>query len=841
MICLCYKKVCVIVGGQKWDFVMKKVLALCMALVFIGMQCLSLIPVHAAGTNLIANSSLETATNTTTPTSWTSSAWGTNTRNFTYKHTEGHTGTSSGYVAITKYTNGDAKWWFNHVAIKANTKYSFSDYSKSNVQTRLVAEYKTTSNTFQYVELGNVAASASNWQQKNVTFTSPANVKSVTVFHVLDKVGWLQTDDFFLAEESTTPPAPVIPTVAIASPTASQTVSGTQTIAATATNAVGVQFKLDNANLGTEDTTAPYSATLDTTTLANGTHTLSAIARSSDGTTAIAPNVSIIVNNTATPPTPPTSPDNLIPNPSLETANGSVPASWNSNKWGTNTASFTYLTSGHTGSKSVRTQVTGYTSGDAKWYVTPVTIQPNTTYAYSHYYQSNVVTEAVLQYTDAAGNNTYVSLGSPEASSAWKEMTYTFTTPANAVKVSMFHVVARVGSLTVDDASLVKVVPPTPPNPSSNPILNPSLETANGTNPANWSGSSWGTNTAKYEYLNEGHSGNKSVKVTVSNYTDGDAKWMFDPLTSLTPGAQYRISTYYKTNTVPHAVAMFTKADGTEQYYGLPNPQPSGDTNQWQLYSDTFTMPVDAKSASVFFFVSNNGWVQTDDYSISPYQPVGFSRPLVTLTFDDGHEDNVNSVLPVLTSHGFKSTQCYATDYIEGIPSAIMDVLAFKNAGHEICSHTVTHPQLTQLSLADATYEVTHSQDVLESIIGEPVRNFASPYGDYNQAINNILKTLYRSHRTVDEGYNSKDNFDPYRVRVQNMLSTTTLAEYQSWLDHAKATNTWLVLVYHRVADDPGDYDTTKTDFAAQMNALTASHLTVLTYNQALDEITPQL
>ena len=53
-------------------------------------------------------------------------------------------------------------------------------------------------------------------------------------------------------------------------------------LTATATDdvgVVGVQFKLDGANLGAEDTTAPYAVTWDTTLLANGAHTLSAVAR----------------------------------------------------------------------------------------------------------------------------------------------------------------------------------------------------------------------------------------------------------------------------------------------------------------------------------------------------------------------------------------------------------------------------------------------------------------------------------------------------------------------------------------------------------------------------------
>jgi len=340
--------------------------------------------------------------------------------------------------------------------------------------------------------------------------------------------------------------------------------------------------------------------------------------------------------------------------------------------------------------------------------------------------------------------------------------------------------------------------------------------------------------------MNEGHTGNHSVKVTVSNYSSGDAKWYFNPITTLTPGKMYRFSTWYKTNTIPHAVAMFNMSDGTTKYFGMPNPQPNG-TSDWQFYSDTFQVPIGTSSVSAFLFMPGNGWVQTDDYSITDYQPVGWNRPLVTLTFDDGYEDNVTTVLPVLTQYGFKTTQCYETMDVEGNAQATKDVKTFYNAGHEICAHTVTHPQLTTLTTAQVDYELSHSQQVLQNIIGASVTDFASPYGDYNQAVNKEIAKYFRSHRTVDEGFNSKDNFDIYRLRVQNMTPTTTLAQYQYWLDTAKATNTWLILVYHRVASSGLDpFDTYTSDFKLQMQALSQSGITVKTWSAALDEVVPQ-
>ena len=62
--------------------------------------------------------------------------------------------------------------------------------------------------------------------------------------------------------------------------------SGTVTVTANATDnlgVAGVQFQLDGASLGAEDTTAPYSVAWDTSGAAAGSHTLTAVARDAAG------------------------------------------------------------------------------------------------------------------------------------------------------------------------------------------------------------------------------------------------------------------------------------------------------------------------------------------------------------------------------------------------------------------------------------------------------------------------------------------------------------------------------------------------------------------------------
>ncbi|MGH8511383.1 MAG: LamG-like jellyroll fold domain-containing protein, partial [Gammaproteobacteria bacterium] len=96
------------------------------------------------------------------------------------------------------------------------------------------------------------------------------------------------------------------PTVSLTAPAEGATVSGIAvTVSATAFDTMGVagvQFRLDDADLGTEDTTAPYAVTWDSTTAANGSHTLTALARDAAGNTTTSAGVSVTVNNAPNAP-----------------------------------------------------------------------------------------------------------------------------------------------------------------------------------------------------------------------------------------------------------------------------------------------------------------------------------------------------------------------------------------------------------------------------------------------------------------------------------------------------------------------------------------------------------
>lgn len=701
-----------------------------------------------AADNLIANPSVETA-NGSLPTSWVHNKWGTNSATFTYPTTGAQNGTRSVKVTMASYTSGDAKWYFNPVTVVSNTDYTFTSYYKSTVPTRMVGMSLNSQNVATYFDIGtSLPAAPTNWTAISATVRTPADAQKVTILHIIEQNGWLQTDNASLSTTAVTPP---------------------------------------------------------------------------------------------TPPTPPAG--NLVLNHSVETLSGTTPANWTHNKWGTSTATFTTPTTGaQDGTRSVKVTMTSHTSGDAKWYFNPVTVLPNTDYTFTEYYKSSVPTQVLAVSFDASNTPTYIDLATSLVSSAntWKSYAATVRTPANAQKLTIYHVIKQNGNLSLDNLGLSAATPP----PAADLVPNNSVEIASATDttlPTSWTKGTWGTNTAAFEYVTgDAHQGTKSVKVTLSDFVSGDAKWMFAPQT-LTKNKDYKFSAWYKTNTVPHVVAEYTRADGSQYYFGLPDPQPTGPG--WQQYSDVFHMPQDAESVSVFFYISNNGWVQTDDYHITPFQYTPWNRGLVSLVFDDGFENNITTALPTLDQYGFKATQCNATQFIEDQPAQIAIIQQYIADGHEICSHSVSHPALTDISTEELTYELSHSKEYLEALTESAVTSFASPYGGYNAGVNTEIKKFYASHRTTDEGYNSKDNFNPYRLRVQNMQINTTLAEVKGWIDKAEADKTWLILLYHIVdtGSDLGQFDTLKPDFDAQMAYLASTGVHVSRWDHALTEVKAQL
>lgn len=380
-----------------------------------------------------------------------------------------------------------------------------------------------------------------------------------------------------------------------------------------------------------------------------------------------------------------------------------------------------------------------------------------------------------------------------------------------------------------------------------NGVPNPSVETADPGNslvPLDWFPGSWGNNSANYSWRSTGHAGAHSLGVTLSSFSDGGANWSYAPI-AVNGGAQYEFADYYQSNVPTQIDLNYQLKDGSTGYLYLGTPMISDGV--WTKFFTVFTMPAGAVSATVVHSIYGNGYLNTDDYTVAPYKPVGFRQPLVTLTFDDGYQSAYTTVRPLLERHDFNATFFVISGLLnsENGPDYLTtaQVKALERDGNEIGSHTVTHANLALDTIPQVDQELSESQTMLQNLIGRPVRDFATPDGASTAAVNAEIMKFYRVSRGIQSGFNSRDNFDPYNILVQDVFGSTTTAQVDNWIAQAKSSRTWLVLVYHDVQagtvnSDP--YDTAPSKLKSELSYLERSGVTVETMAQALQEVRTQ-
>ena len=525
----------------------------------------------------------------------------------------------------------------------------------------------------------------------------------------------------------------------------------------------------------------------------------------------------------------PENPGNLVKNGDMEIAAGNSPQGWFQGNWGTNRTEFSY--DGH----AVTTTILSIVDGDAKWAFASVPVVAGEDYLYSDRYKATIGSTVIVEFCNNNYEYTYLWLGPVSASTDWNNYQAKFTVPVGATQATVYHLIDQVGTLTIDDVSLVQMEDNNyTPGENGNYIVNGSMEESF----SGWYEGAWGGSDYKLEKISDdGHSGTHSLKATITRYQAGDVKWLTQEV-NLVPGKMYEFSVWYKSNIEPKVWVCYTMSDGSQQYGSLSLARA---TSEWKQYKDTFIVPENTISLNISMAITGNGWVATDDYRINDFIPEDrFNQPLLTIMFDDGFLSNISTAMPMLDAYEFKSTHCYMTERLDS-PAAIAGMLELDRRGHEIGNHTISHVDLTTLTAEQLYEEVVTSKNIIERYLGHGIEVFVSPYGSYNSTTLNLISQYYPSHRSVDEGYNFKDDFNVYNTKVRNVFLYTTAAEIDEWVNEAKAGGYWLILLYHEIADNPGIYGTTTTSFAEHLSVINDSGITVKTYSDALNEVLAQI
>ena len=117
------------------------------------------------------------------------------------------------------------------------------------------------------------------------------------------------------------------------------------------------------------------------------------------------------------------------------------------------------------------------------------------------------------------------------------------------------------------------------------------------------------------------------------------------------------------------------------------------------------------------------------------------------------------------------------------------EIRAMMVEGIEFGAHTLTHPDLTRIGLAEAREEIVSSKAVLQQALGAEVHSFCYPYGRHNRQLRDIARDHFECACTDALGLVTRKSdryalqrIDAYYLRSERLLSAVTRPWFPAYL-----------------------------------------------------------
>lgn len=497
----------------------------------------------------------------------------------------------------------------------------------------------------------------------------------------------------------------------------------------------------------------------------------------------------------------PTANINLLPNSDFSAFGvDGLPIGWQSTA--SSTLRYTATrTKGYARGSSLKLTVSDYHAGDVRLATPEVAVNQHTTYLFKSYYNASMPFALLERIYSANGSSTLQLVQTYGANDSWSTVSDAFRAAPGIVAVQFVFRLYANGSLTINNPYLEPqpdaYVDPAPDG--SNVLPNGKLASGSYDAPADWSTYHIGNSTAAFSYI-QATSG-PYVQTVVSGYTSGQAKWQYSP-EPVTPGSYYGLSLSYQSSvSVPVIAEYRLKGGHVEDQTVLLLPP----ADSWTTATCEFQVPPEATNLFISLPLESNGVVASRDYSLTNVTkpgPIRWSQPLVSLTFDDGWQATYDSAMPVLQQYGYTGTFYVNPSTIETpnfMTASELDTLA--HSKNEIGSNGYDHDDLTAINNTELDYQLREGRDYLRAA-GFQVNDLATPYGLSDAEVQWYARQYYATVRGTAAGINTKQNLDPYNLKVLYVTDETTPQTIRTALQTTKAENGWLILVYHRITDD---------------------------------------
>lgn len=213
--------------------------------------------------------------------------------------------------------------------------------------------------------------------------------------------------------------------------------------------------------------------------------------------------------------------------------------------------------------------------------------------------------------------------------------------------------------------------------------------------------------------------------------------------------------------------------------------------------------------------------------------PPRTSQALVTFTFDDGFATDYSVMYPLFEAQGEVATTFIKTAGTnnEGDKLTSANLLTMQTSGWEIGSHSVNHPNLTDISADSARWEIETS---LDSLVGWGLSSpiFAYPFGSNgaNAEIRRIVRESYRAGVTDASGILTNESIlKQFMIERTGADDHTALGDYQALVDDAETYKRWLIFVLHETNTDDS------TAMATLIDYIQAKSIPIVTISGGLD------
>ncbi len=164
-------------------------------------------------------------------------------------------------------------------------------------------------------------------------------------------------------------------------------------------------------------------------------------------------------------------------------------------------------------------------------------------------------------------------------------------------------------------------------------------------------------------------------------------------------------------------------------------------------------------------FTAEMAWLHTHGYQAVTLDEVmnawyhGGTLPAkpIVITFDNGYPEQVTFAPHVMARYGWPGVLNEITEnHLE--PRQIWPII---HRGWEVDSHSLTHPDLTELSASELQAQVAQSREYLQKTFHIPVNSFCYPSSEYNDAVIAAVKAAGYTN-AVTEGHAYATSADPY-------------------------------------------------------------------------------